>query len=67
MFSQDRGATASYRMLVRGSGRSWTQTYKAAQQHCGVRRQLQQAPAAGALVPGQSGASAASAGGRGRA
>jgi hypothetical protein len=32
MFTQNRGATACYRTLARGYGRSWAQTYKAAQQ-----------------------------------
>jgi hypothetical protein len=67
MFSQDRGATASYRMLARGFGGSWAQTYKAAQQQCGVRQQLHQTPAAGAVVPGQRGAAVASSSGQGRA
>jgi hypothetical protein len=67
MFSQDRGATQSYRTLARGFGRSWAQTYKAAQQHCGANHQLQHAPAAGAVGSGQRGAAVASSPGRGRA
>ena len=67
MFSQDRGATATYRTLARGFGRSWAQTYKAAQQHGGAHHQFQHAPAAGAVVPGQRGATAASSSGHGRA
>jgi hypothetical protein len=31
MFSQDRGATASYRTIARGYGGGWARTYRVAQ------------------------------------
>ena len=31
MFSQDRGATASYRTIARGHGGGWARTYRVAQ------------------------------------
>jgi hypothetical protein len=38
MFTQNRGATATYRALARGGGRGWGQVYQASQEiHAGRR------------------------------
>ena len=39
MFTQDRGATASYRTIARGFGGGWARTYRRAQQVPAATRQ----------------------------